>query len=174
MKKLVWLVVCVCCVARIPSARAREFNHFPVGAFADYFRSNNTGTNMFRVGGRFGVSIPAATATGSGNGVRLQPRVHGRIHEYERGKREFCEFGRTRVAWLVRAESGIGASADSAICGSERRICELYVRFATGGVRHVHEPGGKLAGAELECGADAGGWVGRQHRASGAAFGCGR
>ncbi len=57
MKKLVWLVVCVCCVAMIPSAPAQEFNHFQVGAFADYFRSNDTGTNMFGLGGRFGVSI---------------------------------------------------------------------------------------------------------------------
>ena len=28
-----------------------------VGAFADYFRSNDTGTNMFGVGGRSGVTI---------------------------------------------------------------------------------------------------------------------
>ena len=55
MKRIAWLVVCF--VAVIPCARAQESNHVQVGAFADYFRVNDTGTNMFGVGGRFGVSI---------------------------------------------------------------------------------------------------------------------
>jgi hypothetical protein len=55
MKKFVWLVVCL--FLWIPAAMAQEFDHFQVGAFADYFRSNDTGTNMFGLGGRFGVSI---------------------------------------------------------------------------------------------------------------------
>jgi hypothetical protein len=34
-----------------------EFDHMQLGAYADYFRSNATGTNMFGVGGRFGISV---------------------------------------------------------------------------------------------------------------------
>jgi hypothetical protein len=55
MKQCMWLVVCL--LAIVPGAMAQEFNHFQVGAFADYFRSNQTGTNMFGVGGRLGVTI---------------------------------------------------------------------------------------------------------------------
>jgi hypothetical protein len=55
MKKLVWLMVCL--LPCVPGAMAQEFNHFQVGAFADYFRSNDTGTNMFGLGGRFGVTV---------------------------------------------------------------------------------------------------------------------
>jgi hypothetical protein len=55
MKKLVWLVVCL--LLFVPGAVAQEFNHFQVGAFADYFRLNDTGTNMFGLGGRFGVTV---------------------------------------------------------------------------------------------------------------------
>jgi len=55
MRRLVWLVVC--CLAMVPGAWAQEFNHVQLGAFADYFRSNDTGTNMFGVGGRAGFTI---------------------------------------------------------------------------------------------------------------------
>jgi hypothetical protein len=56
MKKLVWLMVCL--LPFVPGAMAQEFNHFQVGAFADYFRSTDTGgTNMFGLGGRFGVTV---------------------------------------------------------------------------------------------------------------------
>lgn len=34
-----------------------ELDRINVGAFADYFRSNATGTNMFGVGGRVGVTV---------------------------------------------------------------------------------------------------------------------
>ena len=34
-----------------------EFDRINVGAFADYFRTNATGTNMFGVGGRVGVTV---------------------------------------------------------------------------------------------------------------------
>jgi hypothetical protein len=59
MKKFVWLGVCL--FMWIPGGSAQEFDHFQVGAFADYFRSNDTGTNMFGLGGRFGVSILSHT-----------------------------------------------------------------------------------------------------------------
>ena len=55
MRKIVWLMVCL--FAIVPGAMAQEFNHFQVGAFADYFRSNETSTNMFGLGGRFGVAV---------------------------------------------------------------------------------------------------------------------
>jgi hypothetical protein len=55
MKKFVWLVVCL--LPFVPGAMAQEFDHFQVGAFADYFRSNETSTNMFGLGGRFGVTV---------------------------------------------------------------------------------------------------------------------
>ena len=55
MKRLLWLAVCY--LALVPLAKAQEANAVQVGAFADYFRSNATGTNMFGVGGRVGVTI---------------------------------------------------------------------------------------------------------------------
>jgi hypothetical protein len=58
MKKLVWRMVCL--LPFVPGAMAQEFNHFQAGAFADYFRSNETGgTNMFGLGGSFGVTVLA-------------------------------------------------------------------------------------------------------------------
>jgi hypothetical protein len=38
----------------IPRINAQEFEHVQVGAYADYFRSNQTGTNMAGLGGRLG------------------------------------------------------------------------------------------------------------------------
>jgi hypothetical protein len=55
MKRLLWLVVC--CAACVPLAKAQEANAVQVGAFADYFRANTTGTNMWGVGGRLGVTV---------------------------------------------------------------------------------------------------------------------
>jgi hypothetical protein len=55
MKKFVWLVVCL--LPFVPGAMAQELEHVQVGAFADYFRSSPTGTNMFGVGGRVGTTI---------------------------------------------------------------------------------------------------------------------
>jgi len=55
MKRLLLLVVC--CAAMVPLAKAQEANAVQVGAFADYFRSNGTGTNMFGLGGRVGVTV---------------------------------------------------------------------------------------------------------------------
>lgn len=58
MKRLLWLVVfCAACAAFVPLAKAQEANAVQVGAFADYFRSNATGTNMWGVGGRLGVTV---------------------------------------------------------------------------------------------------------------------
>jgi hypothetical protein len=55
MKKFVWLVVCL--FPFVPGTMAQELEHVQVGAFADYFRSSATGTNMFGVGGRVGTTI---------------------------------------------------------------------------------------------------------------------
>ncbi|MGB7437352.1 MAG: hypothetical protein WBR26_18445 [Candidatus Acidiferrum sp.] len=55
MKRLLLLVVC--CLPIIPCAMAQEGGGVQVGAFADYFRSNATGTNMFGLGGRVGANI---------------------------------------------------------------------------------------------------------------------
>jgi len=52
-----FLLLAVCCLPIIPCAMAQEFSAVQVGAFADYFRSNATGTNMFGVGGRVGATI---------------------------------------------------------------------------------------------------------------------
>lgn len=55
MKRLLLLVVC--CAVMVPLANAQEANAVQVGAFADYFRSGGTGTNMFGIGGRVGVAV---------------------------------------------------------------------------------------------------------------------
>ena len=55
MKRL--FSVLVCCIGVAPVAWAQEFNHVEAGAFADTFRSNQTGSNMFGVGGRLGIAI---------------------------------------------------------------------------------------------------------------------
>ncbi|MGB9430770.1 MAG: hypothetical protein WBQ89_00885 [Candidatus Acidiferrum sp.] len=52
-----FLMLAVCCLAIIPVAWAQEGDHVEVGAFADYFRSNQTGTNMVGVGGRAGFGL---------------------------------------------------------------------------------------------------------------------
>jgi hypothetical protein len=56
MKKLL-LLLGVCFVALAPRVHAQEPGNFQVGAFADYYRSEATGTNMFGVGGRVGFGI---------------------------------------------------------------------------------------------------------------------
>jgi hypothetical protein len=55
MKRLFWVVVC--CIVMAPVTWAQESSHVEAGAFADYFRSNQTETNMFGVGGRLGFGI---------------------------------------------------------------------------------------------------------------------
>jgi hypothetical protein len=56
MKRLLFLAAVA--ILFVPGVRAEsESDHVQIGAFADYFRSNATGTNMFGVGGRVGVSI---------------------------------------------------------------------------------------------------------------------
>ena len=45
------------CLAAVPCLRAQEEERFEAGAFADYFRSGATGTNMFGLGGRAGVGL---------------------------------------------------------------------------------------------------------------------
>jgi hypothetical protein len=53
-----WLVLLVVCFAAFtPSVRAQEDGNIQTGVFVDYFRSGATGTNMFGLGGRFGVDI---------------------------------------------------------------------------------------------------------------------
>jgi hypothetical protein len=55
MKRFAWLGWV--CLALMPCARAQEGGNFQAGAFADYYRAGATGTNMFGLGGRFGVGI---------------------------------------------------------------------------------------------------------------------
>lgn len=55
MKRFLWLGLV--CLAALPCARAQENTTFQAGVFADYFRSNPTGTNMFGFGGRAGVNV---------------------------------------------------------------------------------------------------------------------
>ncbi|HTC42955.1 MAG TPA: hypothetical protein VK703_15370 [Candidatus Acidoferrales bacterium] len=52
-----FLLLAVVCLASVPCLKAQEDGRFQVGAFADYFRSVATGTNMFGLGGRLGVGI---------------------------------------------------------------------------------------------------------------------
>jgi hypothetical protein len=41
----------------VPRNYAQEFEHIQLGAYADYFRSNQTGTNMAGLGGRAGFPL---------------------------------------------------------------------------------------------------------------------
>jgi hypothetical protein len=41
----------------VPRNYAQEFDHVELGAYADYFRSNQTGTNMAGLGGRAGFPL---------------------------------------------------------------------------------------------------------------------
>jgi len=52
-----FLLVLLVCLAAVPCLRAQEEERFEAGAFADYFRSGATGTNMFGLGGRAGVGL---------------------------------------------------------------------------------------------------------------------
>lgn len=45
-----FLLLAVFCLASVPCLKAQEDDRFQVGAFADYFRSGATGTNMFGLG----------------------------------------------------------------------------------------------------------------------------
>jgi hypothetical protein len=53
MRKVLLLLICA--AAFVPALRAQEFDHTNLGVYADYFRSNQTGTNMAGLGGRVGV-----------------------------------------------------------------------------------------------------------------------
>jgi hypothetical protein len=52
-----FLLLGLVCLAVMPCLKAQEEERFEVGGFADYFRSEATGTNMFGLGGRAGVGI---------------------------------------------------------------------------------------------------------------------
>jgi len=52
-----FLLLLLVCLTAVPSLRAQEEERFEAGAFADYFRSGATGTNMFGLGGRAGVGL---------------------------------------------------------------------------------------------------------------------
>jgi len=41
----------------VPRLSAQEFDHINLGVYADYFRSNQTGTNMAGIGGRLGIPV---------------------------------------------------------------------------------------------------------------------
>lgn len=60
MHRLVLLLVCA--VVLVPYAKAQEEGSVQVGAFADYFRSGTTGTNMFGLGARLGLGLWSHTA----------------------------------------------------------------------------------------------------------------
>jgi hypothetical protein len=55
MRKFLWLGAFG--LLAMPCLKAQEAGNIQVGAFPDYYRSSATGTNMFGVGGRFGVGI---------------------------------------------------------------------------------------------------------------------
>jgi hypothetical protein len=59
MKRFLWLGVCL--LALTPGVKAQDDTHFEAGAFADYFRSDITGTNQFGIGGRAGLQITSRT-----------------------------------------------------------------------------------------------------------------
>jgi hypothetical protein len=52
-----FLLLGLVCLAVMPCLRAQEEERFEAGAFADYFRSGATGTNMFGLGGRAGIGL---------------------------------------------------------------------------------------------------------------------
>jgi hypothetical protein len=55
MKRLA--LVFALALAMVPGLLAQEFDHVQVGAYADYFRSDQTGKNFAGLGGRVGVGI---------------------------------------------------------------------------------------------------------------------
>jgi hypothetical protein len=55
MMKFLLLLGCVALLA--PGLWAQEFDHVNLGVYADYFRSNQTGTNMAGLGARAGVAV---------------------------------------------------------------------------------------------------------------------
>jgi len=46
-----------CMAVLVPGLSAQEFDHINLGVYADYFCSNQTGTNMAGLGGRFGIAV---------------------------------------------------------------------------------------------------------------------
>jgi hypothetical protein len=55
MRRLLLLVALG--VTIVPGMRAQEFDRVQVGAYADYFRMNETSSNFAGLGGRFGISV---------------------------------------------------------------------------------------------------------------------
>jgi len=55
MRRVLLLVGCVALF--VPGLCAQEFDHINLGVYADYFRSNQTSTNMAGLGGRLGVGV---------------------------------------------------------------------------------------------------------------------
>lgn len=55
MRKVLRLLIVA--VMSVPAVWAQEFDRINLGVYADYFRSNQTGTNMSGLGGRVGVKV---------------------------------------------------------------------------------------------------------------------
>lgn len=55
MRRVLLLLIGVAVI--VPGLRAQELDHINLGVYADYFRSNQTGTNMAGLGGRVGVKV---------------------------------------------------------------------------------------------------------------------
>jgi hypothetical protein len=55
MKRFFWMAAV--CLTLLPCAKSQETGKLEVGAFADYYRAEATGTNMFGLGGRFGFGL---------------------------------------------------------------------------------------------------------------------
>ena len=51
------MLLLAACLTVVSSARAQELNHMEVGAFGEYFNSNQTSTNFGGLGGRVGFSV---------------------------------------------------------------------------------------------------------------------
>lgn len=55
MRRVLLLLGCVALL--VPGVFAQKFEHIDLGVYADYFRSNQTSTNMAGLGGRVGVGV---------------------------------------------------------------------------------------------------------------------
>jgi hypothetical protein len=115
MKRLFWVLVC--CIGVAPVAWAQEFSHVEAGAFADYFRSNQTGSNMFGVGGRLGIAILPHTKFEAEMAYDFNEAFTEGFTNTAGGASNIREHRSARVARPIWAEVGSWTWADSAVFG---------------------------------------------------------
>ena len=108
MKQL-WILVGMA-LSFVPCLYAQgEFDRINVGTFADYFRSNATGTNMFGVGGRVGVTVFPHVKLEAEMAYDFQQEFASGFTKHRWRNHNVCEYRRARAAWIVWPETGIGA-----------------------------------------------------------------